>query len=79
MYSWAETFPLLGNKMVSNRSFDKMEKRDLSSIAARALAEAEQRRAAALKVELPKEINGRKGPEPTRFGDWEIKGIASDF
>ena len=55
-----------------------MEKRDLSPVATRALAEAEQRRAA-LKVELPKEINGRKGPEPTRFGDWESKGIASDF
>ena len=38
-----------------------------------------QRRAAALKVERPKEINGRKGPEPTRYGDWESKGIASDF
>jgi hypothetical protein len=30
-------------------------------------------------VERPKEINGRKGPEPTRYGDWESKGIASDF
>jgi hypothetical protein len=79
MCSWAKTFPLFGNKMVSSRSFDKMEKRDLSPVAARALAEAEQRRAAALTVELPKEINGRKGPEPTRFGDWENKGIASDF
>ena len=56
-----------------------MEKLDLSPVAARALAEAEQRRAAALKVELPKEINGRKGPEPTRYGDWESQGIASDF
>ncbi len=27
----------------------------------------------------PKEIGGRKGPEPTRYGDWENKGIASDF
>jgi hypothetical protein len=79
MCSWAETFPLFGNKMVSSRSFDKMEKRDLSPVAVRALAEAEQRRAADLKVELPKEINGRNGPEPTRFGDWESKGIASDF
>ena len=56
-----------------------MEKRDLTLVAAQALAEAEQRRAAALKVDLPKEINGRKGPEPTRYGDWESKGIASDF
>jgi hypothetical protein len=65
--------------MVWLRSFDKMEKRDLSAAARRALAEAEERRAAALKVERPKEINGRKGPEPTRYGDWESKGIASDF
>jgi len=56
-----------------------MEKRDLSPVAAWALAEAEQRRVAALNCKLPKEINGRKGPEPTRFGDWESKGIASDF
>jgi hypothetical protein len=79
MYSWIETFPLFGNKMVLSRSFDKMEKGELSAVAARALAEAGQRRVAALKVKPPKEINGCKGPEPTRFGDWENKGIASDF
>jgi hypothetical protein len=28
---------------------------------------------------LPKELNGQKGPEPTRYGDWEKKGIISDF
>lgn len=27
----------------------------------------------------PKEIGGPKGPEPTRYGDWERKGIVSDF
>ncbi len=47
--------------------------------ARRALAEAEARRKAQAQAELPREINGRKGPEPTRFGDWEVKGIASDF
>ena len=26
-----------------------------------------------------KEIGGPKGPEPTRYGDWERKGIISDF
>lgn len=26
-----------------------------------------------------REINGRNGPEPTRYGDWEVKGICSDF
>ncbi len=45
----------------------------------RANAEAEARRKA-LKVEdRPKELGGRKGPEPTRYGDWEKKGIISDF
>jgi hypothetical protein len=47
--------------------------------AARALAEAEARRQAAEKAPLPKEVGGRKGPEPTRYGDWEKKGIVSDF
>ena len=28
---------------------------------------------------LKKEIGGQDGPEPTRFGDWEKKGITSDF
>jgi len=28
---------------------------------------------------LKKEIGGQDGPEPTRFGDWEKKGIAVDF
>lgn len=53
----------------------------IAEAAKRALAEAETRRAAheAQRQPLPKEINGRKGPEPTRYGDWEKKGIASDF
>lgn len=29
--------------------------------------------------EPPREIGGPKGPEPTRYGDWERKGIVSDF
>lgn len=45
----------------------------------RAAAEAEQRRAATQEPRRKKEINGPKGPEPTRYGDWEKKGIASDF
>jgi len=47
---------------------------------ARAIAEADARRNAAPPPEpLPKELNGQKGPEPTRYGDWEKKGIVSDF
>jgi hypothetical protein len=44
-----------------------------------ALAEAQARRDAAQAASLAPEINGPKGAEPTRFGDWERKGITSDF
>jgi hypothetical protein len=47
--------------------------------AARALAEAEERRKRVTAATMPKELGGPKGPEPTRFGDWEKKGLASDF
>ncbi|WP_417487123.1 DUF1674 domain-containing protein [Maricaulis sp.] len=51
----------------------------LSPEARRALAEAEARRKAARQAELEPETGGRKGPEPTRYGDWEKKGIICDF
>jgi len=51
----------------------------LTPAAKRALAEAEARREAAKCQQLPKELGGRDGPEPVRFGDWEKKGIAVDF
>ena len=54
--------------------------------AKRALAEAEMRRQEARRREAqamaearPREIDGRPGPEPVRYGDWENKGLASDF
>lgn len=48
--------------------------------AQRALAEAEARRAAAqAEADRIAEQGGPRGPEPTRFGDWERKGIAVDF
>ena len=52
---------------------------DLPKAAKRALAEAEERRKKAQELELPKELGGREGPEPVRYGDWEKKGIAIDF
>jgi len=45
----------------------------------RARAEAEARRSLKKPGDLPPEIDGPSGPEPTRYGDWERKGIASDF
>ncbi len=54
---------------------------DLPPAAQRALAEAAERRARA-EAEAraqPKELGGRDGPEPVRYGDWEKKGLAIDF
>jgi hypothetical protein len=46
----------------------------------RAKAEAEARRAKEPRKERrPREIGGQEGPDPTRYGDWEKKGICSDF
>ena len=50
----------------------------LSEAALRALAEAEARRRE-VHPPPPREINGRGGLEPIRYGDWETRGLASDF
>lgn len=51
----------------------------LTPAARRALREAAARRAALPATDLPPEEGGPSGPEPTRYGDWERKGLASDF
>jgi hypothetical protein len=52
----------------------------LTPAARRALEEAEARRQTAAAEEARQiELGGPKGLEPTRFGDWERKGIAVDF
>ena len=51
----------------------------LSPEARRALEEAAARRAAAPPADLPPEDGGPAGLEPTRYGDWERKGVAVDF
>lgn len=55
--------------------------RPLPDAARRALAEAEARREAidAAMARRPKEKGGRGGLDPARYGDWEIKGLTSDF
>jgi hypothetical protein len=60
---------------------DPSDRTDLPPAARRALAEAAERRrrAEAAETAMPKELGGRKGPEPVRYGDWERKGIAVDF
>jgi hypothetical protein len=57
---------------------EKSARRDLPPAARRARAEAEARRAQAL-PEAPNEVHGRGGLDPARYGDWEVKGLASDF
>ncbi len=54
------------------------ESRPLTEAAKRALAEAQARREAE-KADRPRELGGRGGLDPARYGDWEVKGIACDF
>ena len=60
---------------------ERQRRAQLSPAAQRALAEADQRRAeaAAQEAEQAKELGGRNGPDPVRYGDWEKRGIISDF
>jgi hypothetical protein len=58
---------------------EKPLSKSLAPAAQRALAEAEARRRAAAEAPQPAEVQGRGGLDPTRYGDWEVKGIASDF
>lgn len=53
--------------------------RPLTEAARRALLEAAERRAVEDEAALPTEHGGPRGPEPTRYGDWEKKGLAVDF
>lgn len=59
---------------------DPQKQHRIAEAAERALREAQERKT--LKVDpnqLPKELGGRDGVEPVRYGDWEKKGIAYDF
>jgi hypothetical protein len=66
---------------IGERAGEEPARKELPPAAKRALAEAEARRDAYRRREaaLPREIGGRGGKEPGRYGDWEVKGIASDF
>ncbi|HEY5207378.1 MAG TPA: DUF1674 domain-containing protein [Roseiarcus sp.] len=65
-------------RSAGRRETGKPAARELPPAAQRALAEAEARRAQP-KPETPNELNGRGGLDPARYGDWEVKGLASDF
>ena len=69
--------------LMSDNPASRAPARILTPAAERALAEAAVRRteldAQAQKLAEQKEIKGRGGPDPVRYGDWEAKGLASDF
>ena len=69
------------NPSIEAASEAEAPKKVLSPAAQRALAEAEERRRQreAQENARPREINGRGGLDPVRYGDWEIKGLTSDF
>ncbi len=69
----------LAAEKARQRAEYEAKKRSLPPEALRALEEAEARRAVETEAETPQERGGRKGPEPTRYGDWEKKGLLSDF
>ena len=61
------------------RDADEERARRLAAAKARAAEEADARRRTSVPGARPPEIDGRGGEEPTRYGDWEVKGLASDF
>jgi hypothetical protein len=67
--------------MSDEEHVEELPRPPLSEAAKRALAEAKARRAEidAKGAFAQKEEGGRGGLEPVRYGDWEIKGLTSDF
>ncbi len=69
-----------GKPAQTNGTDDATRRAAFSPAAQRALAEAQARRAAtAAQTAQAEEIGGRGGLDPARYGDWEVKGVASDF
>jgi len=69
-------------KVEDSKDVEPQAGKALPAAARRALAEAAERRKQAeaeAAAKRPKEIGGPSGPEPTRYGDWEKKGIVTDF
>ena len=62
--------------MTTETENSKPRRRDAAK---RALEEAARRRQDDIQAQLPPEKGGQEGPEPTRYGDWEKKGIVTDF
>jgi hypothetical protein len=66
-------------KTLVSKGVEAPSRATLTPEAERARAEAQARRAAAQANQSPKEHGGRGGLDPARYGDWEVKGLASDF
>jgi hypothetical protein len=62
------------DEMVAKRRREAALRANSEAAARRAEADARQRL-----VQAPIETAGRGGPDPVRYGDWEVKGIATDF
>jgi hypothetical protein len=69
----------MSDQAIPDQTPDDQVAARIAEAGARAKAEADARREKEAKNQLPPEHGGPKGPEPTRFGDWERKGIAVDF
>jgi hypothetical protein len=65
-------------KQTTSANAEEVQKR-IRDAGERARAEAEVRRAAGKATPLAPERGGPAAPEPTRYGDWERKGLVSDF
>jgi hypothetical protein len=65
----------------TDKALTEKRRQRIKDAAERAKAEAEARREGidAVGITLPDEVDGRDGLEPTRFGDWEVDGRATDF
>ncbi|WP_273789347.1 DUF1674 domain-containing protein [Bartonella sp. ML70XJBT] len=67
------------DEKTSLKNLTVIQQQSLPPAAQRALKEAEERRKDEAKKEQPLENGGRGGKDPSRYGDWEIKGRAIDF
>jgi len=75
MYAWPQNRQ--ANVMAAQTKREIAER--IKEAGKRARSEAEARRKAENTVPHPEELGGQKGPEPTRYGDWEKNGLISDF
>jgi hypothetical protein len=78
MASETDIAPSTDARGETRRRGDDISSARIGEAAKRALAEAHERRLTVGRP-LPPEVNGRDGPEPVRYGDWEVNGLASDF